>query len=147
MIWAKQGQAKLPSKENIETKSDLTADSTLYDFGNISMADGKVSKVFTVTNSSGNDVTLESVTTSCMCTNAYLINGEDKKGPYGMPGHGGPVMKVNQVIKAGATQQVEVVYDPNAHGPAGVGPVDRFVFLQDSNGGTLQLEVKAVVTP
>lgn len=147
MIWAKQGQAKLPTQETQDVKSVLTTDKTLYDFGEISMANGKVTTIFKVSNNSGSDVILESVTTSCMCTNAYLVNGEEKKGPYGMPGHGGPVMKANKIIKTGETQDVEVVYDPNAHGPAGVGPVDRFVFLQDKNGGIIQLEVKAVVRP
>lgn len=146
-LWAKQYQAKLPEKETISIGSDLVSDKTLHDFGEISMSNGKVSTLFQVSNNTQSDIILESVTTSCMCTNAYLVNGLEKKGPYGMPGHGGPVMKANKTIRAGETQDVEVVYDPNAHGPAGVGPVDRFVFLQDSNGKTLQLEIKAVVKP
>jgi hypothetical protein len=57
------------------------------------------------------------------------------------------VPKANELIKAGSSLDIEVVYDPAAHGPAGVGAVDRFVYLTEPNGGTLELEIKAVVTP
>ena len=64
-----------------------------------------------------------------------------------MPGHGGAVPKVNETIKAGESRNIEVVFDPNAHGPAGIGMIDRFVFIEDANGEKLQLEIKATVTP
>lgn len=130
-----------------ETKNILSAEEKLYDFGTISMADGKVSQTFRVTNSGLADVNLKSVITSCMCTTAYLISPAGEKGPFGMPGHGGPVRPANEIIKAGESRDVRVVYDPAAHGPAGVGPVDRFVYLTDADGGTLELEIKAIVTP
>lgn len=146
MWWGGQSQASLPSQEQTETQSVLTSDKTLFEFGTISMAKGLVSTVFKVTNPTENDINVESVTTSCMCTKAYVLKGSDRKGPFGMPGHG-VVPKANEVIKAGETRDIEVVYDPAAHGPAGVGPIDRFVFLQDTSGAVLRLEIKAVVTP
>ena len=63
-----------------------------------------------------------------------------------MPGMGF-VPPANEVIKAGEIRAIRVVYDPNAHGPAGVGQIDRFVELTDSSGGAIQLEIKALVTP
>ena len=82
-----------------------------------------------------------------MCTSAY-INEPDgsKKGPFGMSGMG-HVPPANEIIKAGETRDIEVVYDPASHGPAGVGSIDRFVYLQDSTGGIVQLEIRAQVTP
>ncbi|KKR70407.1 MAG: hypothetical protein UU13_C0006G0009 [Candidatus Nomurabacteria bacterium GW2011_GWB1_40_7] len=131
----------------VNSESQLTASETFYDFGTISMKDGKVSKVFKISNSSEGDINLMSVSTSCMCTVAYVA-GQDgsKKGPFGMPGHG-VVPRVNEIIKAGESRDIEVIYDPNAHGPAGVGIVDRFVYLEDENGNKLQFEIKANVTP
>ena len=128
--------------------SQLIAEEELYDFGTISMKNGNVSKVFKISNLSEGDVNLMSISTSCMCTVAYIM-GQDgnKKGPFGMPGHGGAVSKANEIIKAGETRDIEVVYDPNAHGPSGVGKIDRFVYLEDSNGNKLQFEIKANVTP
>jgi len=127
--------------------SALAAAETFYDFGTISMARGTVDKVFEITNPTDKDITLASLTTSCMCTTAFIVNGGTRRGPFGMPGHGGPVPRANEVIPAGGKLGISVVYDPNAHGPAGVGPVDRLVYLQDETGAVLELEIKANVTP
>lgn len=126
----------------------LTASEKFYDFGVISMKNGNVSKDFVITNSSDGEVLLEKAITSCMCTAAYIVDPlGGTKGPFGMVGHGGSVPPVNEIIKAGESRIVRVVFDPNAHGPAGVGKIDRFVTLTDSSGKTLQLEIKATVTP
>jgi len=116
--------------------------------GVISMKNGNVSKMFKVSNLGDKDINLQSVSTSCMCTVAYVIKQDgNKKGPFGMPGHGGAVPKTNELIKSGESRDIEVVYDPNAHGPAGVGMIDRFVYLEDENGNKLEFEIKAIVTP
>lgn len=125
----------------------FSAPETLYDFGSISMKDGKVSHKFTVTNTTSSDVLLERVVTSCMCTVAYIVSGENKKGPFGMPGHGGPVPKSNYTIKAGETIEIEAVFDPNAHGPAGVGLIERVIALTSDAGDTLELTFRTIVTP
>lgn len=148
MWWGKPTQTSVPTPtSNTEAKNALTTAEKLYDFGTISMANGKVDKMFKVTNPTDKDINIESVVTSCMCTVAYIESANGEKGPFGMPGHGGPVAKANEIIKAGESREIRVVYDPNAHGPAGIGPVDRFIYLTESSGGTLELEIKAVVTP
>ena len=147
MLLGRGNQATGVSNAGSSSNSSLVAEETLYDFGTISMASGNVEKIFKVTNSTNKDVTLSSVITSCMCTTAYIENGGKLKGPFGMPGHGGPVPRANEIIKAGESRNIKVVYDPNAHGPAGVGLVDRFIELTESNGAVTQLEIKAIVTP
>ncbi|PIP69011.1 hypothetical protein CO033_02260 [Candidatus Nomurabacteria bacterium CG_4_9_14_0_2_um_filter_32_10] len=130
-----------------EIKDRLITSEILYDFGTISMKDGDVSKTFKVTNGTSLDILIPSLTTSCMCTRAYFIEpGGNKNGPFGMQGMG-VVPKLNKTIKAGESADIEVIYDPNAHGPAGVGMIDRFIYLEDSEGNKLQFEIKARVTP
>lgn len=148
LMWlGRKSQSASPSQiPTGNTKSSLTALETFYNFGTISMANGKVNKLFEITNSTGQEVNLERVITSCMCTAAYIVSANGEKGPFGMPGHL-PVPKANEILKAGETRTIKVVYDPAAHGPAGVGPIDRFIYLTDSSGGTLELEIKALVTP
>ena len=151
------GKSQIPNAQNEEIKLEnestkienkLETTEAFYDFGTISMKNGNVSTTFNVSNSSNQDINLKSITTSCMCTVAYLLKQDgDKKGPYGMPGHGGLAPKVNEIIKTGETRNIEVVYDPNPHRPAGVGMVDRFIYLEDGEGEVLQLEIKATVTP
>ena len=125
----------------------LTLSEDSYDFGTIGMADGKVSKVFTATNNTGGDILVEKITTSCMCTVAYVSGGPERKGPFGMPGHGSSVRAADELIKAGETREVEVVFDPNAHGPAGVGMIERAVYLEDSSGRVTEFQFKGLVTP
>jgi len=128
-------------------QSALVAPETFYDFGTISMKDGLVNKEFTVTNPTTDDITVSTILTSCMCTSAYVVKADGSlKGPFKMPGMG-YVPPANEVIKTGESRIIRVVYDPNAHGPAGVGRIDRFVTLTDAEGGTLQLEIQALVTP
>ena len=111
------------------------------------MKDGNVTKDFTVTNSGDKDVFVPSLVTSCMCTKAYIVEPNGTiKGPFSMPGMG-YTPPANETIKAGESRIIRAVYDPNAHGPAGVGFIDRFLILTDASGGKLELEIKAVVTP
>lgn len=129
------------------SKSALTASETFYDFGTISMKNGNVTKEFQVTNPTNKDITVSTVLTSCMCTTAFVVGLDGSvKGPFRMPGMG-YVPPANEVIRAGESRIIRVVYDPNAHGPAGVGRIDRFVTLTDASGGVIQLEIKALVTP
>lgn len=141
------GSEELANSHTAGAIGVLTAEEKFYDFGMISMKNGNVSKLFKVTNSTDKDIKLPSLTTSCMCTAAYFVEADgSKKGPFGMPGMGF-VPKLNAIIKAGVSANVEVVYDPNAHGPAGVGMIDRFVYLEDEGGYKIQFEIKANVTP
>ena len=111
------------------------------------MKNGNVTKEFTVTNPTNQDITVSTMLTSCMCTTAFIVKPDGStKGPFGMAGMG-YVPPANEIIKAEESRVIRVVYDPNAHGPAGVGRIDRFVMLTDSEGGTLELEIKALVTP
>lgn len=145
LYWGRADQA--PRQTGSGGASALVSADALHDFGTISMKDGNVETMFAVSNPTDKDITLASLTTSCMCTNAYIENGGERRGPFGMPGHGGPVPRANEVVPAGGTLDIAVVYDPNAHGPAGVGPIDRFIYLVDNEGRELQLEIKANVTP
>jgi hypothetical protein len=147
LLWLSGGKkASLPTENQLRSESLLTASISDYDFGVISMEKGNVSKSFIVSNPSENDVRIDSVVTSCMCTTAYIINNNKKIGPFGMPGHGESVPKANEIIKAGQEMTIEVIFDPAAHGPQGVGQAERFIYLVDEKGSVLQLKITANVT-
>ena len=145
-IWLGSKNQKSPVEDS-GIKSALTSSEYVYDFGSISMKDGDVTKEFTVINGTDKDIVFPTLVTSCMCTKAYFVSPDGKtKGPFGMPGMG-YVPPLDETIKAGESRIIRAVYDPNAHGPAGVGVIDRFVTLTDTTGSSLKLEIKAVVTP
>lgn len=124
----------------------LVVTETAYDFGTISMKAGNVSRTFTIKNTSTAGVTIEKMYTSCMCTTALLRTGGKSFGPYGMPGHGS-MPRIGRTLNAGEEAEVEVVFDPAAHGPAGVGKIARIVRIETDAGEPLELSFSAVVTP
>lgn len=124
----------------------LVADETNFNFGSISMADGKVKHAFKIKNTGSDAVTVEKMYTSCMCTTATLEIKGKKFGPYGMQGHGF-IPKINENIGAGEEAVVEVVFDPAAHGPAGVGRIQRAIIIENNSGQQFELAIEAFVTP
>lgn len=146
LVWASRPAAPLGNAAVDGPPGVLVADERSYDFGTISMAKGKVTRTFRLRNTGGTPATIRRMSTSCMCTTATLVVGDRRRGPYGMPGHGyNP--RIDQEIAGGADASVDVTFDPTAHGPAGVGPIQRVVRIETVDGPELQLEIKAVVTP
>ena len=136
-----------------ETSSEYSASAiavshTTFDFGTISMKDGNVSHEFELKNEGTEPLTIEKVSTSCMCTTAFLIDSSGKKyGGFGMPGHG--TARADVEIGPGETLILEAVFDPAAHGPSGVGLAQRFIYLEtnSSKSPKLELSFNATVTP
>ena len=145
-VWWSRSYTNEDVKGASPGAGSLDAAETLFDFGTISMKNGNVNHLFKVANSGASDIEIQTINTSCMCTSAYIEGAHGEKGPFGMPGMGF-VPPANEIIKAGESRDIKVVYDPAAHGPAGVGPIDRFVMLTEKGGASLKLEIKAVVTP
>ena len=81
-----------------------------------------------------------------MCTTASYKKGEEKRGPFGMPGHG-IVPPLGVELGSNEEAEVEVVFDPAAHGPAGVGMIERVVTFETESGKVVNLGIKANVTP
>ena len=124
----------------------LAAEEKAFDFGTVSMAAGKVNHVFKIRNATTDPIVVEKLYTSCMCTEASLVIDGKKTGPFGMAGHGF-IPKINKTIAPGVEAAVEAVFDPAAHGPAGVGPIARVIYLEEAGGGVLELNFSAVVEP
>lgn len=119
---------------------------SFFDFSTISMKEGKVSRMFSLRNTAESPITISTVTTSCMCTEAFVVHGDARHGPFGMPGHGS-VPRVNETVEPGENVGIEIFFDPAAHGPAGVGKVERAVFIEDSDGNRSTIVIRAFVTP
>lgn len=147
LFWVASPEGVSNSTENSAPAIGLAADEKLFDFGTISMAAGIVTHEFKIKNISANDAVIEQIYTSCMCTRASFIKGDVKLGPFGMPGHG-LVPRINGTVSLGEDAVIKVEFDPAAHGPAGVGPVDRSVYVfQKNNDKPIEIKFKAVVTP
>ena len=125
---------------------NVKVDPLYYDFGTISMKNGLVTKSFSVKNEQEQSVDLAELYTSCMCTLAKIKIEQSEYGPFGMLGHGAMKM-LNQSLAPGQEAQLEVTFDPNAHGPSGIGVIERIVTLKSGKGELANINIKATVTP
>ena len=124
----------------------LVAAEPFYDLGTISMSAGKVSRMFKITNTGTGQVFVKKIYTSCMCTTATLTTKEGTAGPFGMPGHEA-IPTISQTVAPNEEASIEAIFDPAAHGPAGVGRVRRSIYIEtDSQKEPLELIFEANVT-
>jgi len=147
IVAAKPGpSAKAPPRVEVQSKSDLYAEQTSFDFGSVSMAAGKVAHRFKIKNPNAAALVIRKISTSCMCTTAQLEKGGKKLAIYDMPGHG-YVPNLDEPIAPNEQATVDVVFDPAAHGPAGIGRIERFVTIYTDAAEPLELSFIALVTP
>ena len=93
-----------------------------YDFGRIG-PDEPVTTNFTVSNPGNAPLKIDSVTTSCGCTTAQLSG---------------------QTVAPGATVDLDVTFDPQAHDGA-TGKFVRYVYLRTNDSDQPEVEVKLEV--
>ena len=147
LIWIARPDGQSKNAVSASSSGSLVVEeANNYDFGPISMAAGKVKHQFKIKNTSAEAVTISKMYTSCMCTTATLMTGGKQFGPMGMPGHG-TIPSINQTINPNEEATVEVIFDPAAHGPAGVGRIQRTVTLENNTGKPVELQFAAIVTP
>ncbi len=147
LIWIARPSSQSKAAPPLTSNGTLTVEETNdYNFGTISMAAGSVTHQFKIKNTGNEAVNIGKMYTSCMCTTALLIAGGKQFGPYGMPGHGF-IPAIDQSINSGEEAIVEVVFDPAAHGPAGVGRIQRVVTMENNAGKPIEFQFTATVTP
>jgi hypothetical protein len=134
------------SDSNEFSNSALTVMGNNFDFGTIVMANGNVSNQFEVRNEGGEEVIIERVYTSCMCTSAKITDASGKDmGTFGMPGHSlSP--KTQIMVPAGGAVTLNATFDPAAHGPSGVGLAKRSIYLETNSKVSPKTEVSFQVT-
>lgn len=147
IVWIARPGSQTSNTASLSSSSNgtLEAEETSFDFGTISMAAGKVKHSFKIKNASNDSVVIGKMYTSCMCTTAVLTMNGKRFGPYGMPGHGF-IPKINETMDT-EEATVEIVFDPAAHGPAGVGRIQRTITIENNTGQPLELGFTALVTP
>ena len=135
------GSVLLVSSESKTKGSNVSTPETLgleissnnVDLGEVSINGGIISRDYEIKNTSGSKLTFSRISTSCMCTTAMLTIGDKSTKFFGMEGHGDRNPPVNLELGAGEVAKVTVNFDPAAHGPQGVGPFERLIWLSFSN--------------
>jgi hypothetical protein len=118
----------------------MTADESTYDFGDVRLSDSKVSAEFVIKNEGKSPLELLNANTSCGCTSAQIIAGEETSPVYMMAGHQEPV-KWRGSLAPGEEGKILVHYDPTVH-PELEGDVTRDVTIDTNDPNTPQLKLK-----
>jgi len=145
-FWASNGlrnkAAPAPAGNMPAVASPISVFKNDWDFGEISMRDGDVTHNFEIKNEGTEPIAIKKVFTSCMCTTALIKDASGNEyGKFGMPGHGLP-SATNIVIAPGETATVEAIFNPAAHGPAGVGLARRSIYLETNSTVSPKVEVR-----
>lgn len=122
----------------------IEATPTYYDLGDIPIKGGVVTKEYEIKNTSGKDMELIKIVTSCMCTSASVKVGDTETRFFAMEMGGDKNPLISVKLKKDEVGKVTVRFDPAAHGPEGVGPFDRIVWLY-FDSGMKELTFKGVV--
>lgn len=119
-------------KENQQKMNDkvlAVSDDKYFDWGEININDGVVEKEFEIKNDGEETLTLSNVVTSCMCTTAILIKGDEESPEFGMH----TKSRYEMGVASGETAKLKVTFDPAFHGPSGVGPITRQVTVETND--------------
>ena len=114
---------------NVEAANLGASPSGRIDLGKVPYRGGIISKSFDIKNTSTSAIKLRKITTSCMCTVAKVKLGNKETKFYGMEMNGDLNPLLDFDLPAGETAQVIFEFDPAAHGPQGIGAVDRVIMI------------------
>ncbi len=145
LLWILQIAGKGNNPAPVSTNGILSAEESSFNFGNVSMAAGKVSHIFKIKNTGVEPLIIAKISTSCMCTEADLVRGGKTTGPFGMEGMG-YTPTLDETLASNEEAEIKAVFDPAAHGPAGLGHIERLITVENS-GKTLELVFTADVMP
>lgn len=123
--------------------AEAMVESDTYDWGNIPINGGNVTKKFSIRNTGSDPLQLTNIRTSCHCTTASVIIGGKESPSFGMSGTSQWVGKV----KPGQEATLNVVFDPLFHGPQGTGPINRYISVEtnDKSNSKLTFSLTGVV--
>ena len=134
---------KISGGEKTQTAQPyIEVDKYSVNLGKVSMADGVAKTTFNLKNSGSQEMEIKSLQTSCMCTTVKLIIDGNESPIFGM--HANPAWKAN--LAAGASAVLEVMFDPNAHGPNGTGSFERLILVGSNAGNEKELQLRIIGT-
>jgi hypothetical protein len=113
----------------LSAEAQAAVEETSFDWGQVPINGGDVVKTFAITNEGKQPLKLYNIQTSCICTTAQLILGQKKSARFGMHQPSSAVFEV----EPGQTANLEVVFDPDFHGPGGLGPISRQVSVETND--------------
>ena len=148
IILSKKYQFKAATSSNSTKENTVVASyDKRQDLGTIPMSQGVKKLAFAYKNATDQPLKLSNLYTTCMCTKAKIKLGDKNTVFAGMKGHTAGLMPINPdiTLEPGQEMVIDVEFDPNAHGPKGVGPITRSVIIE-TDGEKLEFMFSGTVT-
>lgn len=111
-----------------------------YDFGEVSVGKGTVTALLTIKNVGENDLIIDNMETSCMCTEVSLIVDGKESPKFGMTMHGNPV-NWWQNLTSGEEAQLKIYYNPRVHSELR-GSLTRIITIYSNDPWNSKKEVR-----
>lgn len=129
-IFALGGNSKATIQKTAGAK--ISIDHSSKTVGNIPYGGGNLIHSFPIKNTGDKDLEIGNIATSCMCTKAYLKEGTEESERFGMKGMSAP-SAWKGIVKPGETAEIVMDFDPQFHGPQGIGPISRNVSFETND--------------
>lgn len=128
------------SQAQVVTTSNAKASvqNEFHDFGEVGINDGKITAEYEVFNEGSEVLQFYNLTTSCSCTNARFVSGDNESPEFGMHSKSKYVYEV----QPGDSVTIKAVFDPLFHGPSGVGSISRDITVDTNDASNPQLSFK-----
>jgi hypothetical protein len=117
---------------------------SVHDFGPVPVSRGTVSTELPLANIGEDDLVISFLDSSCGCTTAQVINGDEKGPLFGMSSHGKSPRDWRTVIKPGEKAALKIYYDPAVH-PNFRGPGTRVVTITTNGRSTPEKQIRIKV--
>lgn len=123
--------SKAPVKAtlNKEKGAKIGIDYKQDTFGTVKLSSGLVIHRFPVKNIGQTDLKFANLASSCACTKVYFKTATRESPKASMKGMSGVSDWVG-VLKTGESGEMIMEFDPNFHGPAGVGKISRILSFE-----------------
>lgn len=121
------------------TSGEIVVRPEEYDLGNVPYGGGIVQREFTLENRGEEGLKINSIETSCGCTEAQLIYDGNTSKKFGMNTN---TLTWSETVPPEEKASLRIFYDPTTHGPDGVGPFLRKIWIKSSDPDDNKTEVR-----
>ena len=129
--------AKTPSRANLEKEAGakIGIDHREFSFGTVRLSSGIVVHRYPIKNIGTKDLKIANLASSCACTKVYFKSSTQESPRASMKG----MTRITDwvgILKPGESAEIIMEFDPNFHGPTGVGKITRSLSFETNDPQT-----------
>lgn len=135
--------SKAPAKATLskEKSVQMAIDHREYSFGTVKLSEGIVEHRYPLKNAGQKDLKIANLASSCACTKVYFKSASGESPQASMKGMSKPSVWVG-VLKPGESGEMVMRFDPNFHGPTGVGKIARSLSFETNDPSQSYVELQ-----